>query len=227
MKPTALLPWLLFSLLSPCLAGTPPSAPELQLANKYRQDIPLHDYWISEKFDGVRAYWNGHQLLSRQGNRFRAPAWFTSVLPSTPLDGELWIGRGRFDELSAIVRRKTANTGDWRKVRYMVFDLPASNQTFDQRLAELSSIIANINAAHIQLVQQQRIADHDTLMKRLDLVVNAGGEGLMLHRGASLYQQRRSDDLLKLKKLFDAEAVVIEHIEGKGKFSGMMGSLLV
>ena len=49
----------------------------------------------------------------------------------------------------------------------------------------------------------------------------------MLHRADSLYHSGRSDDLLKLKPRQDAEATVIEILPGKGKFSGMMGALVV
>ena len=69
---------LLFSLLfSPLLFASPP----IQLATKFHKDINIQDYWISEKLDGVRAYWNGKQLISRQGNIFTAPTWFTEEFP--------------------------------------------------------------------------------------------------------------------------------------------------
>ena len=60
-----------------------------------------------------------------------------------------------------------------------------------------------------------------------DDIVKKGAEGLMLHRADSLYHSGRSDDLLKLKPRQDAEATVIEILPGKGKFSGMMGALVV
>ncbi|MFT5657777.1 MAG: DNA ligase-1 [Gammaproteobacteria bacterium] len=201
--------------------------PELQLSNIYSDDITLQNYWVSEKYDGVRAFWNGKQLISRQGNIIQSPDWFTAPLPQIPLDGELWIARGQFDRLSGIVRHQTPNESDWHKVNYMVFDLPASTQTFDHRLKTLKALINKINRPFIQMVQQEKISSHEILMHRLDAIVDQGGEGLMLHLGSSTYKKYRSNDLLKLKKYDDAEAIVIKHLSGKGKYEGMLGSILV
>jgi len=201
--------------------------PKLQLANVYHDEIDLQAYWVSEKYDGVRAYWDGRQLLSRQGNIIRAPAWFTDVLSETPMDGELWIARGQFERLSGIVRRHSPDPDDWREIKYMVFDLPGNKQIFDHRLQAIKQLIVEINSPHIQAVAQRKIASRARLMRELDEVVSQQGEGLMLRRGASLYAGKRNEDLLKLKKYADAEAVVIEHLPGKGKFTGMLGSLLV
>ena len=202
-------------------------APALLLAKVYSDQTDLNNYWVSEKLDGVRAYWDGQQLISRRGNRFAAPAWFTAGFPDEPLDGELWMGRGTFDVLSGTVRQQTPDDDQWRKVNYMVFDMPIPDLTFDERLARLTQLIAAQGVPHLQLVEQYKVTDRATLMQDLERVVARGGEGLMLHRGASLYRAARSDDLLKLKTYEDAEAVVIAHLPGKGKYEGMMGSLLV
>jgi len=203
------------------------SPPALQLANVYRDEITLKNYWVSEKYDGVRAYWNGTQLISRQGNTIYAPGWFTEPLTNTPLDGELWLDRGKFDQLSGIIRRHSPADSDWRDIKYMVFDLPASPQIFDVRLHQLKMQIQIIGASHIRLVEQSRFYSQNLLMQKLDQVVSEQGEGLMLHLGSSYYKNSRSDDLLKLKKYEDAEAVVIQHLPGKGKYKGSLGSLLV
>lgn len=203
------------------------STPGLQLANTYHDNIDLNKYWVSEKYDGVRAYWDGKQLLSRQGNIILAPDWFTAPLPGEKLDGELWLARGKFDQLSGIIRRQTPIDSDWTKIKYMVFDLPRSPMIFDDRLKRLEAIIQKIDPLHIQLVKQEKITTNELLMQKLDDVVIGGGEGLMLHLGSSAYKTFRSDDLLKLKKYSDAEATIIEYIPGKGKFKGMLGSILV
>ncbi len=201
--------------------------PALLLANIYQSDVELKNYWISEKLDGVRAYWNGKNLVSRQGNVFHAPAWFVTPLPEVALDGELWLRRGRFDELSGVVRRKLADDSSWRGVKFMIFDLPEHAGVFDERLKRLEKIVVDIDASHIRLVEQFKVASHELLIKKLDDLVVQGAEGLMLHLASSSYKSGRSDDLLKLKKHFDAEAVVIAHILGKGKYEGMLGSMLV
>ena len=179
--------------------GADKAKPDLLLANIYSSDIQLKNYWISEKLDGVRAFWNGKNLISRQGNIFHAPKWFTRVLPEVALDGELWLARGEFEKVSGLVRRHSPNETDWQEVKFMIFDLPNHAGTFDQRLNRLKTIIAKINAPHIQLIKQFKITSHKVLMKKLDDVVEQGGEGLMLHLGSSLYKSGRSDDLLKLR----------------------------
>ena len=199
----------------------------VSLANAYRGDIDLSRYWVSEKLDGVRARWDGEALYSRRGNRFNAPAWFVNGFPSEALDGELWMGRGTFEALSGAVRRQTPDAAAWRRIRYMVFDLPESNAPFDERLQRMRQMFADPPSAHITLVEQFRVASEGELMATLDRIVAEGGEGLMLRDGRSFHRAGRSDDLLKLKTYQDAEAVVVAHLPGKGKYAGMLGSLLV
>lgn len=201
--------------------------PKLLLANRYHSGIDLEKYWVSEKFDGVRAYWDGKHLRSRQGHIFSAPEWFLSPLPKEHLDGELWIDRGRFSELSGIARRKNGKDSDWENVSYMVFDLPTSEHEFNDRLKKLTVLISRINKKHIRLVHQYKIKSHEELNEHLIEVIKQGAEGLMLHAGDSLYRQGRNGDLLKVKKYQDAEAIVIKHITGKGKYKDMLGSILV
>ncbi|WP_414729503.1 DNA ligase [Zhongshania aliphaticivorans] len=201
--------------------------PALMLAKPYRSDIELKHYWISEKLDGVRAYWDGTQLISRQGNRFSAPDWFTQGFPKQVLDGELWMGRNRFAEVSGAVRRQIPDPAQWQKIRFMVFDSPSETGDFDHRLQALRVLFAQLNSPSIALIEQYKIDDETALMQALDQVIANGGEGLMLHLGSAPYRGIRSDDLLKLKRFSDAEAVVIGHIPGKGKFSGMLGAVLV
>ena len=204
------------------------AAPPVMLANTYDAgSIELADYWISEKYDGVRAWWTGSELLTRSGHRIHAPAWFTANWPAAPLDGELWIDRGLFEVTSGIVRREQPDESAWRRVRYMVFDLPAHGGSFDARLAALRQRVRAIDQSWVQCVEHFRIEDHVRLTARLDQIVRAGGEGLMLHRGSSTYSAERSNDLLKLKPYEDAEAQVIGYSPGKGKYVGLIGALRV
>jgi DNA ligase-1 len=189
--------------------------------------VDLADYWVSEKYDGIRAYWNGKVLLTRAGNVIHAPAWFVAGWPGEALDGELWVGRGQFESLMGIVRDGMPNDSEWRRVRFMVFDLPAHAGAFTDRIAALKTVLATIALDWVKPVEQWRIADEQALAGRLREVVSAGGEGLMLHRAASLYLAERNDDLLKLKRYRDAEARVIGYVAGKGKYEGMLGSLEV
>lgn len=198
----------------------------LMLAQVYHlgDALDLRDWWISEKYDGIRAYWDGHQLWSRSGKPLPAPSFFTQSLPQEALDGELWAGRGRFEQTSSIVRRQSDAQEDWRQLRYCIFDLPDAPGPFTQRLARLRSLPLQRPAQAVSFFQLQNPAQ---LRERLDAVLAAGGEGLMLHRGDSAYVGKRSPDLLKLKPHDDAEARVIAHVPGKGRLQGLMGALEV
>lgn len=208
----------------PALAG---DAPALLLAQVYRPGMPLGDYWVSEKYDGVRGFWDGRTLRTRGGETVAAPAWFTAGWPDVPMDGELWAGRGRFSHAQSTVRQLQPDDAAWRQMRFMVFDLPAHGGTFDQRLPALNILVARIDQPWVQAVPQRRVANDAALQALLRSTVRAGGEGLMLHRGASLYRAGRSDDLVKVKTHEDTEARVVAHLPGKGRHAGRMGALLV
>lgn len=197
------------------------------LAKIYQDDVDVTQYLISEKFDGVRAIWDGKSLMTRQGNSIAAPTWFIANFPKSPLDGELWIKRGEFDKVSGIVRSQQADDDDWRQVTYLVFELPNGKGDFTSRYQTLQHIIQKANVKHLQLVKQFKVRDKTQLKQKMAEVVALGGEGLMLHRASALYETGRSDALLKLKPYADAEAVVIEHLAGRGKNTGKMGALLV
>ena len=202
-------------------------APALLLAGRYRPGIDLRDWWVSEKYDGVRAHWDGRQLRTRGGERIAAPAWFTAGWPALPMDGELWAGRGHFEHAQSAAAREQPDDAQWRALRYMVFDLPAHPGSFDERLAALRAAVSALNHTWAQAVPQRKVAGDAELQALLREVVRGGGEGLMLHRGASLYRAGRGDDLLKLKTHDDAEARVIAHVPGKGKHAGRLGALMV
>lgn len=201
--------------------------PRLMLANVYRRGMPLAGYWVSEKYDGLRGYWDGQALWTRGGERVMAPAWFTAPLPATPLDGELWAGRGRFEHALSTVRSQQPVVAAWRAMRFMVFDLPAAPGDFDARLARLRQLLPIAGAPWIVAVPQQRATTHAALQARLDQIVRDGGEGLMLHLGSAPYRSERSDDLLKFKPYDDAEARVVAHLPGQGRHAGRLGALLV
>lgn len=203
------------------------AAPPLMLANVYQPGMALADYWVSEKYDGVRGYWDGAKLMTRGGEPIAAPAWFTAGWPAVPMDGELWAGRGQFSKAVSTVRQKNPDDAAWRSLRFMVFDLPAQGGTFTQRIPPLERLVNQINQSWVKAVAQLKVADHAALQRLLTKTVKSGGEGLMLHRGASLYKGVRSDDLLKVKTHEDTEARVIAHVPGKGKYAGKLGALLV
>jgi DNA ligase-1 len=205
----------------------PPAATGVLLAGVARADINPASYLISEKYDGVRGIWDGQTLRTRAGNIIAAPAWFLSRLPKQALDGELWIARGQFEKLSGSVRKTAPQDDDWRQIKYMVFELPNAPGTFAERYAEIKRITAQAGFAQLVAVEQFRLTDNAALKRKLAEIVRAGGEGLMLHRADAPYVTGRNDALLKLKPLDDAEATVIGHVAGKGKYEGKLGALQV
>ncbi len=197
------------------------------LAKVYSKGTDVTQYLISEKYDGVRAVWDGKSFISRAGNLINAPAWFTKNFPKVALDGELWLGHGKFDALSGAVRKDVPIDEEWKHISYMVFELPNAEGTFEARAKRIVEIVKTANISHLKAVKQYRVKDDAELDFQLKKVVAAGGEGLMLHRADALYVTGRSNVLLKLKMLYDTEAKVIEHIPGKGKYKGKLGALLV
>jgi DNA ligase-1 len=200
------------------------------LARMAPPDIDPAGHLVSEKYDGVRAVWDGRALRTRHGQIIQAPAAFLARLPAqVPLDGELWLGRGhgRFDAVSALVRRRRPVEADWAQMVYLVFELPRGGGRFDQRVARLAEIVAQQDWPQLVAVEQRRIESREALRAWLDEVVAAGGEGLMLHRADAPFVAGRTDWLLKLKPVQEDEAVVIGHTPGEGRLSGLMGALQV
>ena len=197
------------------------------LANVYRSGVVLADYWVSEKYDGVRGYWDGQLLWTRGGERVAVPGWFTAGWPKVAMDGELWAGHGQFAKAVSAVRQQTPNDSAWRAMRFMVFDLPAQGGAFTERITALNGVVSRIDQPWVQAVAQFKVANPQALQVLLAKTVKNGGEGLMLHRGASLYKGQRTDDLLKLKTHEDNDAHVVAHIPGKGKYAGKLGALLL
>lgn len=200
--------------------------PELLLLAKYRPDMDVTGWTMSEKLDGVRAYWNGHELLSRQGNKFSAPAWFTQGFPPFELDGELWIGRGRFEEVAAITSRDQPHSG-WKSVSYRIFEVPNVPGDLDARLKHLGEYLAVHPVKNIHIITQTPCTGVPHLQARLEEVEAAGGEGLVLRNPAAPYETGRNTNALKVKSYDDMEGEVIGYRPGKGKYTGMVGALQV
>ena len=199
-------------------------SPGLLLAQTWTNDIDLAGWWMSEKLDGMRAYWDGRQFLSRQGNVFYAPDWFIEHLPDTPLDGELWLARKSFQRTVSIVRRQD-KSDLWRELAYVVFDAPAVNEVFEQRLDYLRDTLAVSKSTVVRVLEQQCCRDLDHLTEELARIDALGGEGLMLRQPGSRYEAGRSATLLKIKRFQDAEARVIGHLPGAGRHMGRLGAL--
>ena len=206
-------------------AQAPMPAP--MLAINFRAGIDIAGWLVSEKLDGVRARWDGRQLLTRAGNRIDAPASFTVGWPTLPIEGELWIGRGQFQAVSDAVRAGRTDVSAWRHVRFMAFDLPSSPQAFASRTRELRGLVEQVASPRLQRIPQLHFGNRLQLDTWLDAVTAGGGEGLMLHHAFAHYHAGRTDQLLKYKRWNDDEARVVGVRPGKGKYAGMVGALLV
>jgi DNA ligase-1 len=201
-------------------------APALLLAERWDNVTDPTGWLLSEKLDGVRAYWDGRQFLSRQGNLFHAPAWFVAGLPAVPLDGELWLGRRRFQRAVSIVRRQD-RSDLWKEITYVVFDAPALDQGFEARLGFVNDCLRRQRPPHARAHDHVVCRGLDHMRQELARLEALGGEGLMLRRAGSRYEGGRSATLLKVKTFHDAEARVLKHLEGSGRHKGRLGALLV
>ena len=216
------------ALLSKPSASTPSATrtvPNLLLAERWENDIDLAGWWMSEKLDGVRAWWTGREFLSRQGNVYHAPDWFVAGLPSLPLDGELWLDRKAFQRTVSIVRRHD-QSDHWRQITFVVFDAPAADGTFENRQAFLDATLREHRPQYARVLPQDRCTGIRHLQAELARVESLGGEGMMLRQPASRYESGRSSTLLKVKTFHDAEARVVEHLPGRGRHAGRLGAVV-
>ena len=196
-------------------------------------------WFLSEKFDGYRAIWDGVNFRSRAGNIFEVPTWFKVWMPNDEaLDGELFMGRECFEQCG-IFRRKVPDDKEWREsnVQYRVFDIPTAGASkgtisklpFESRMEHLKKIIKrqcskNSGKCPIIMTEQIKIKDEKELYSRFDKLVKKGAEGVMLRAPGSPYDTKRSSYLLKVKQLFDDECKIIGYKEGSGKYKGLLGA---
>ena len=193
------------------------------LAHRWDEKTDPTGWYMSEKLDGVRAIWTGEQLQTRTGKKLHAPAWFIKDLPATPLDGELTLGRGQFQQTVGIVRQ---HNGDWTNIQYHIFDVIDFEKTYSEREGILINDIFPSELEHCRLTTQMLCRNGTReLYDFLQSLENRGAEGIMLRNPDSLYQQKRSRDLLKVKSHKSAEATVIGYTDGKGKHTGVIGAL--
>lgn len=216
MKSIVVLLFLVLNLLSD----------ELMEMNIYKsQDI--RGWLASEKLDGIRAYWDGKNLLSRKGRIISSPAEFTLDFPPFPLDGELFLKRGAFETTQSIVMDKFPNKLEWQKITYNIFDVPDADGGLLQRLKKIQDYLdKNYHLKNrIKVIKQVKILDKAHLEKMYTSIVNNRGEGLVLRDPNAPYIHGRSSLNLKYKPYSDSECEVVAHHEGKGRFAGMLGAI--
>jgi len=194
----------------------------LQKAKVYHGYENITGWLMSEKLDGIRGYWDGRQLKSKNGNIIHAPKWFTKDFPSFELDGELWTKRGDFENIQSIVLSDTP-TDKWKEVTYNIFEVPNKEGNFTQRLQFARKYLQNIK--HVYIIKQIKCKNREHLNKFLNEIEKLAGEGVMIKNPNRSYFAGRSSSILKVKNFQDMEGKVISVNKGKGKFKNMMGSL--
>ena len=195
------------------------SKPELMFPKNYKnQDIT--GWVMSEKLDGIRAFWNGKNLISRSGNIIHAPLWFTKDYPSFSIDGELWSKRADFENISSIIRDKIPSK-QWNQITHNIFEVPNSKGNLKQRLEKVKPYTNNI----IKLIPQIKIKSKKHLKEFLANIEKEKGEGVVVRDPLALYIAKRTSKVLKVKTFKDTECEVIAYTEGKGKFKGLVGAL--
>lgn len=156
-------------------------------------------WWLSEKMDGFRCIWTGSEFRSREGRTFKAPAWFLAGMPSTPLDGELWAGRGRLADVHRAVHGKSQ---DWSGITFHPFDIPVQSIKIEDAIGRLACL--NL-PAHVQPVAQRKVESTEAAIAAMREIVAGGGEGAMVRRpgsGHNAMSSYRSGSLVKLKPAF-------------------------
>ena len=209
----------------PIVAEGEATAPPLLLAEAWDGVADPTGWLLSEKLDGVRAYWDGKLFVSRQGNLYHAPDWFVAGLPNVPLDGELWLGRKAFQRTVSIVRRQD-QSDHWKQIRFVVFDAPKLEKGFEDRLTFVKESLAH-GPEYAQAHEHIKCHGVDHLRQELARLEALGAEGVMLRRPGSRYESGRSSTLLKVKSFYDSEARVVGHQEGAGRHKGRLGAVLV
>ena len=197
--------------------------PDLLLLKEYR-DQNVSGWLMSEKLDGVRAYWDGKKLISRGGVELQAPSWFTQNFPPFEMDGELWSKEGDFENIVSIVKQKEPNDG-WKKLTYNIFEVPHEKGGLAQRLFALEQYLKHHHAMYVSIIPQIVCQDNAHLMAFLKTVEKRGGEGVVVRHPQTLYVAKRDSNSLKVKSFYDAECEVLEHHKGKGKYKNVLGSL--
>ncbi|MCK5648445.1 MAG: DNA ligase [Gammaproteobacteria bacterium] len=200
--------------------------PQLILLKSYynQKNIDVKDWLMSEKLDGVRAYWDGHALYSRNGKRFAAPDWFIKSFPEFELDGELWTKRSDFEHIVSIVNQHKAHDG-WNEVRYQIFEVPNAHGDFVQRLNKIKQYLKTYPSLFIEVIPQQICTGETHLNSFLAQIEQLGGEGVVVRNPQMPYHTGRSYSSLKVKSFQDAECRVTGYKEGKGKYKGLTGAL--
>ncbi len=208
------------------ITGASADALDIMLPEVYEDNIDISNWLMSEKLDGVRGYWDGERLLSKNGIPFNPPAAFLKNFPDFALEGEIWGGRNTFEKTVSIVKTRKAHNG-WLDLKFGIFDVPEAGNGFERRLNMASQWFAKHPSDYAFVISQKTVKGKEQLKEELVRVEKMGGEGLIIRKPDSLYTTGRSDEIMKVKSYHDMDAVVVDHLDGEGRNLGRLGSLLV
>jgi len=208
-----------------------PQILSVMLAKTWKGDTDPTGWHMSEKLDGMRAYWTGTRMLSRNGNPIAIPDWLEILLPPTPLDGELWLGRGRFQDLVSVARKNTPRDPRWTDVQYLVFDAPQTPGGCEERFAALRKTVQTAcrkwkrkGPCPLVFVEQTVCRSRADLQRFHRQITALGGEGAMIRAPGSPYSRSRTSELLKVVTSIRDEAEITGHTEGTGRNRGRLGA---
>ncbi|MDH2997537.1 ATP-dependent DNA ligase [Pasteurellaceae bacterium LFhippo2] len=213
--------WRLFLFLLLSISTLSAKPLNLMLLEQYK-DQNIDGWVMSEKLDGVRGFWDGKQLLSRQGYPLTPPDYFVQGFPPFAIDGELFSERNKFDEISATVR---ANKKGWHKLKLYVFDVPNAEGNLFERLAVLKQYLEQNPTPYIEIIEQIPVKNKEHLNQFFSQIQSLKGEGVVIRNPNSPYIEGRSAQILKYKTILDEECRVVAHHKGKGKYADKLGAI--
>ncbi|MDD2219090.1 MAG: DNA ligase [Desulfoplanes sp.] len=217
----------LFLIIPFCLlstAFTAAASPELQTPQTYHGNESITGWYMSEKLDGIRGYWDGQRLLSKEGTLIHIPSWFTAQFPPFELDGELWAGRGNFQNVQSTVMDQNPSP-QWYTISYNIFEVPHAPGDFPTRLNKAQQWFDQHNATNVHIIAQQPCTGHEHVQQFLKKIAKDGGEGVIIKDPSIPYRDGSGQRVLKIKHIEYMDGTVMGHTPGKGKYTGLMGSL--
>ena len=218
------------------------------LAKKYPESHHEQYYYIQEKLDGNRciAYFDYDEqqwkFQSRSGKPLKVNfdmSWVDNLLEDfgneyPTFDGEIMTlghaGSRDFNRTSGAINGKYTNKSD---LHYYIYDIVADKLKYKHRkeildaYAKLGTGVQCSILPVLDFVPVYPNTDYNwKLDEWLDKITDKGGEGIMLRDPEAYYQHKRTDALLKYKKLQTMDLRIVGWNEGKGKYEGAIGSFI-
>ena len=217
---------------------------EPMLANKYKDrvkkiDFPTQNWGFQCKFNGNRCVATKNGLFTRKGEKYIAIPHIQKSLekffikyPDAVLDGELFNNdlRQQLNELSKLVRKTVhIDDNDYKRseelVKFYVYDGynftddTDSSAKYSERKKWIDTNVVG-KYDYIEKVETYTIKSTKDLDKHYADFLADGQEGGILRNLDGSYENKRSNNLLKVKSEEDDEAVILEITDGDGNWKG-------